>query len=417
MRRICLDARLVTGLSGGVEQIIIGLAFGLSKLTDGHEEYLFLTLADADAWLQPYIHGPCRILLGPVIPKSARLKGRVSAAVPVLQDAWHRLRLLANPNSSAPDKSDGTIERAGVSVMHFTTQKGFLTDVPSIYHPHDLQHLHMPEFFKPWQLQFRETRYRRFCGQARMVAVTSYWVKRDVMQRYGLPDDKVRVIPFAPPVAAYSIPTNADLAAVRKKFSLPEAFVFYPAQTWAHKNHIGLLQALAIIREKHRLKIPLVSTGRQNAFYREITKQARNLGLAGQVQFLGFISPLELQCLYKLCRGVIVPTKFEAASFPLWEAFVSGAPAACSNVTSLPEQAGGAALIFDPEKPEEIAEATLRIWTDEALRRTLLERGHTNVARFSWERTARIFRAHYRRLAGGPLTEEDRALIDSPPML
>ena len=165
------------------------------------------------------------------------------------------------------------------------------------------------------------------------------------------------------------------------------------------------------------MKIPFVSTGRQNAFYREILKEARRLGLAEQVHFLGFITPLELQCLYKLCRGVIVPTKFEAASAPLWEAFVSGAPAACSNVTSLPEQAGDAALIFDPEKPEEIAEATLRIWTDETLRRTLVERGHKNVARFSWERTARIFRAHYRRLAGGPLTEEDRELIDSPPRL
>lgn len=423
MLRICLDARLISGVGGGVEQATIGLAFGLSKLTDGDEEYLFLTFGDADEWLRPYLDGPCRILPGPAAPRPPRWKRRLGSALPTLRRAWHWLSPWVRhwPGTSASSisvpRSDGTIEKAGVSVMHFTTQVAFLTDVPSIYHPHDLQHLHLPEFFKPWQVRSREIRYRRFCDQARMVAVASSWVKRDVMQHYGLPEDKVWVIPFAPPVAAYPTPTDSDLAVARKKFSLPEAFVLYPAQTWAHKNHIGLMKALAIIRERHGLEIPFVSSGRQDGFYREIAKQARKLGLSDQVQFLGFISPLELQCLYKLCRGVIIPTKFEAASAPLWEAFVLGAPAACSNVTSLPAQAGDAALLFDPDKPEKIAEATLRIWTDETLRRTLVERGRKSVARFSWDRTARTFRAHYRQLAGRPLTDEDRALIHSPALL
>ena len=121
--------------------------------------------------------------------------------------------------------------------------------------------------------------------------------------------------------------------------------------------------------------------------------------------------------MYRLCRCVVIPTKFEAASGPLWEAFAAGVPAACSNVTSLPDQAGDAALLFDPCQPEEIAGAIHQLWRDEALRRSLVERGKRNVARFTWERTARIFRAHYRRIANRCLSEEDHTLLAAPPLL
>lgn len=110
---------------------------------------------------------------------------------------------------------------------------------------------------------------------------------------------------------------------------------------------------------------------------------------------------------------MVFPTLFEGWGMPISEAFLAGAPVACSSVTSLPEQAGDAALAFDPLRPEEIADAIIRLWTDEALRSTLVGRGRARVARFGWERTARIFRAHYRRVANRPLTSEDRELIAS----
>jgi len=90
----------------------------------------------------------------------------------------------------------------------------------------------------------------------------------------------------------------------------------------------------------------------------------------------------------------------------------SGAPVACSTVTSLPEQAGDAALLFDADRPEEMAGAIARLWTDPALRAQLAARGRERVAHFTWDRTARVFRAHYRRIAGRPLTDEDRESLD-----
>jgi glycosyltransferase involved in cell wall biosynthesis len=416
---ICIDARLTDG-AGGVQQVVIGLAHGLSQLTDGDEEYLFLAREDEDAWLRPYLGGPCRMLYLPPrpAPRWRRLaraaRTRVTSAAPVTRDLWRKCPAsLFRPG--APQPSDGAIEQAGVDVMHFTSQGAFLTDVPSIYHLHDLQHLHLPQFFSPRESRDREVAYRTFCRQARLMAVASSWTKSDVVHQYGLPDEKVQVVPLAPPLAAYPIPTEGDLLSIRTKLALREAFVLYPAQTWAHKNHLGLLEALALLHARHGIDVPLVCSGVQNSFFPTIERRVHRLELRDQVRFVGFVSPVELQCLYCLCRAVVVPTKFEAASFPLWEAFLAGAPVACSNVTSLPEQAGDAALLFDPDRPEEIADAIARLWTDPALRAALAERGRERVAPFTWQRTARLFRAHYRRIAGRTLTEEDRTLLEEPP--
>jgi len=416
--KIAIDARLAGGSrAGGVESVVLGLAYGLSQLTDGEEEYLFLTRKGEDGWLRPHLSGPCRVLEGPPKPwpavnwvqiRIARDHQGVGGA------AWDRIRSLPERVRVPLYVSEGTIEKAGVDLVHFTFQDGFMTDVPAVYHPHDLQHLHLPQYFDPQILLYREVVYRTMCYQARMVAVSSSWIRADLIRQYGLDQDKVWVVPLAPVTEAIEAPSPAELGAVKEKFGLPDEFLLYPAQTWPHKNHIGLLEALALLRDRRNLRAPLVSTGHQNAFFPAIAARAEQLGLNGQLRFLGVVSRRELACLYKLCRAVIIPTKFEAASLPLWEAFLAGAPAACSNVTSLPEQAKDAALIFDPDDRASIAEAVERLWNEEGLRRDLIERGRRRVADFSWQRTARRFRAHYRRLAARTLSEQDRELLAAP---
>jgi glycosyltransferase involved in cell wall biosynthesis len=304
-----------------------------------------------------------------------------------------------------------------MDLVHFPIQSAFLTDLPTIYHPHDLQHLHLPQFFSARERALREASYRAFCDQARIVVVASRWVRDDVIEHYHLPPEKVVIVPWAPIVTEYPTPTSQDIESVRARLALPEGFIFYPAQTWPHKNHLGLLAALAILRRERGLSVALVASGFQNDFHSELKRQARMMGVADQVHWVGFVEPRVLRVLYGLATAVVIPTRFEAASGPLWEAFASGVPAACSNVTSLPEQADGAALIFDPDDPTAIADAVARLWTDEALRADLIIRGHSNIRRFDWDRTARIFRAHYRRVAGVVPSDEDRTLLDAPPLL
>lgn len=410
--RVCIDARIISGRAGGVEQFVIGLASGLSRLSDGDEEYAFLAYADSSDWIRPYVEGPCRMVYGPA---ATFQPGWVQSirTLPGVRRVLNTLRPLGTWLKKLPH-SDGLIEHAGISIMHFTTQSAFLTCVPSIYHPWDLQHIHFPQFFSPRARKTREIAYRAFCQQASMVSVAASWDKEDLIRHYDLADNKVHVVPCAPVLTSYPAPSKYDLMATIQKFSLPERFIFYPAQTWPHKNHVGLLEALSILRERHGLIVPLVSSGHANEFYPTIEHRVRELRLTEQVQFLGFVTPLDLRSLFTLCRGLVFPSKFEGFGMPIIEAFWAGVPTACSNVASLPEQAGDAALLFDPEHPEEIARAIALLWTDDTLCNSLIEKGRRRADLFSWDRSARLFRAHYRRIAGHPLTQEDQALLGSP---
>jgi glycosyltransferase involved in cell wall biosynthesis len=412
--RVGIDARLFSGKSGGIEQVAIGLVNALSELRDGDEEYVVLAYPASQEWIGPYIRGPCRLLVTTAVGLPPGWK-RVLKRWPVVVEAGQRAGGAVARASVTLSRSDGTIEREGIGVMHFLMQRAFFTRVPSIYHPHDLQHRHLPEFFSRRERVKRDVMLRRFCEQASVVSVTSSWVKGDLMAQYGLAAEKVAVVPLTGSLGAYPTPSDDDLAAARAKFGLPaDGFVFYPAQTWPHKNHLALVEAIARLRESRGVAIPLVCSGHRNEHYEVIRTRLIELGLDDQVKFAGFVSPVELQSLYRLCRCVCIPTLFEAASGPLNEAFMAGAAAACSNVTSLPEQAGDAALVFDARRVEAIAEAIERLWTDEPLRRMLAERGRARVARFTWHRAARHFRALYRRIGGRELTRNDREILAAP---
>ncbi len=175
------------------------------------------------------------------------------------------------------------------------------------------------------------------------------------------------IVPWAPITDEYPTPQPGDLDRVRLEHRLPDRFILYPAQTWPHKNHAGLLEALALLRGRGHV-VSLVSTGYLNTHANVLQGQARRLGLSGDIKWLGFVDPATLRTLYALATAVVVPTRFEAASGPVWEAFAAGVPVACSDVTSLPEQVGDAALTFDPDDIEAMADAILALWTDAELR-------------------------------------------------
>ncbi len=404
--RVCIDARLGEGRFGGVEQVVIGLAAGLARLGDGDEEYLFLTLPEHDEWLRPYLGGPCRVLH----PHRGYPSRRSRAVARGLME-----RLPGVGLSFAVRPSDGTVERAGAEVVHFPFQDAFTTDVPSIYQPHDLQHLHLPELFSPWVRARRDRVYRTHCDRATMVVAMTSWGKRDFVANYDLPPEKVTVVPGGSVLRDYPSPTDRDLEEVRSRLTLPESFLLYPAQTWPHKNHERLLQALASIRDEHGVSIPLVCPGRQTEHHRQIQDLVRGLGLESLTRFPGFVTPLELRCLYELATGLVFPSRFEGWGLPICEAFDAGLPVASSTATGLPDVVGDAGLMFDPEDTGEMARQVLRLWRDEGLRDTLRERGGERAALFSFDRTARLFRAHYRRIGQRSLSEEDRILLAAPP--
>ncbi len=408
-----VDARLRNAEGGGVASVIVGLASGLSRLTDGNEEYLFFVREGQDAWLRPFVDGPCRTLGqlgGASFPR--RLKTKVGDAAPIVRSAWSRMPDRVTGALTVP-QSTGLVEAAGADIIHFVNQTAFLTSIPSIYHPHDLQHVHLPQFFSPTVRAMRESQYRAFAEQAAMVAVASTWTKGDVSRHLGIAKSKVVVVPWAPPLAVVSDPTPDEATAIAGRLRLPARYLLYPARTWPHKNHGALIEAASLLRRRDGIDVLLVFTGYRTPEANALDALARRLGVEDLVTWAGFLAPQELRAVYALADGVIIPSLFEAASAPLWEAWVAGKPAACSNVTSLPDQAGDAAIVFDPSSVDAVADAMARLWTSEDVRATLARRGTQRVAAFTWDRTARTFRAHYRRIVGMAMSDEDAELMSA----
>lgn len=414
--KVCLTARLRSG-SGGVEQVVSGLASGLSSLSENTDEFLFWSILGGDSWLRPHIAGQCRVVSTESRPAQSAFRRSIKRVVPLSQRVLDKVPAISKLRRPQPGFSDGTVENLGTDVVHFTTPGAFLTELPSIYQPHDLLHVHHPQFLSRRECEFREASYRTHCERAGFVVAMTTWGKRDLVQHFELPPEKVTVIPWAPAPFAGIPMLDREVAEVVARFSLPDRFIFFPAHSWPHKNHIGLLEALDMLKRKHKLSIPLVCTGTMNEHFPRIAARARQLRIDDQVKFLGYVSTRELEGIYRQAHALIFPSHFEGWGMPICEAFAAGLPVACSDATSLPDLAGDAALLFDPSNAASIAEGIGAVWEDTELRQSLIYRGRQRVEQFSWQRTARSMRILYRQVTGMPLTPEDQVLLAEPSLV
>lgn len=371
--RIVINGQIDPRRSGGIAQVLAGLAHALGQL-DGPEEYVFVCSPQSAPWLAPHLGANSKIETN-----------RKCTAAP----------------KRGIRESDGFWESFAPDVLHFPYQSYTRTDIPSVFNPHDLQHVHLPHLFEEEERARRESLYGEACRHAAAVAVTSRFVKDDVVRQYEIPADKVHVIWWGAPTSVYEHPTPADVSNVLARHRIAEPYAIYPAQTWPHKNHKLLLEALQRICGPCAMPLSLVCTGAKTDYYQELHSLVIRFGLEDHVRFLGWIEERELMALYRAARMMIVPTRFEAVSFPVFEAFDMGIPVACSAVTSLPEQVGDAAILFEPHDTEGLISAIRRLHEDESLRRTLISRGYDRVKQFTWRSTAEGYRALYRRVACG----------------
>lgn len=411
--KVAIDAQILPGVTGGVAVAVKSLVYGLGQLADGPEEYtLVVDSEEQRAWLAPVLapnqrvvmrprpqpeHGLARRLLGQVVRPAARyLRGNTDGG------GW-----------GAVPVSEGFHESLGCDVLHLPTQSFVLCALPTVYNPHDLQHLRYPQFFSPRLLAWRETVYPAGCHFAQTVVVGSQWVKEDVIRRYRIDPDKVQVIPEAAPTQSSAEPTPDDLERVRRTYQLEPPFILFPGVTWGHKNHLRLFEALARLRDDRGLMVHLVCTGARYAeFWPRIEAGIHKFKVSGQARFLAYVPDADLRALYRLASCLVLPSLYEASSLPIFEAWLDGLPVACSNATALPEQVRDAALLFDPTDVEAIADAITRAMTDAELRCELRTRGYQRLKDFDLMRTAKGYRAVYRRAGGFPLTEEDRWLLE-----
>ena len=243
----------------------------------------------------------------------------------------------------------GPLERAGADLIHFPIQDAFLTELPSIYQPHDLQHLHFPEHFGRWQLRRRERIYRTHCDRAEMVVAMTSWGKRDLIEQYGLPDDKVRVIPWGSVLWEYPEPTAAGPRAPEVAAHPSRPVPALPGPSVAPQEPRGPARGARADQDEGGPRGAPGLSRKAQPPSRRIEQRLRDLDLAETTTFPGFVSPLELRGLYELATALVYPSRFEGWGLPVWEAFSAGLPVASSSATSLPDLVDGAGLLFDPD--------------------------------------------------------------------
>lgn len=270
--------------------------------------------------------------------------------------------------------------RKGVQVMWFVGGFHDTIDIPYVSTVWDLQHrTHpwFPEFSSNWVWDHRELYYGRHLRRASRLIVGTDVGRLQVQQFYGVPVANIGVLPHPTPAFALSA-ARSGIVAPR---SVAEPFVLYPAQFWAHKNHMNLLLAWRELIDRGHDPPLLVFVGSDKGNRHFVERRVRELGLHAKVRFMGFVSTDELVALYQHAHALVYPSFSGPENLPPLEAFALGCLVVASEFPGAREQLGEAAIYFAPHSPASLADAMLRTFGgDPELRQVLTDKGREIAA-------------------------------------
>ncbi len=378
--KIIMDFRKFDGVIGGVERAVLEIARHLA--TGGHSLVILPKASRAEE---------VRAELADV-PRIEYVPLPVRSHVMSLQNAW----------------LDGTLiqaiaARAAADVIHFPYNWSFpfRKSVPTVLTVHDvipLTHREAMGWLKN-RLVYRPA-MRLACRLNDVVATVSHFSADDISRRLGVPRAKIRVI--ANGIRQPHRPSPDLEAGLVRRFKLERGFVLYVGGIHERKNVPRLIEAFAQHVQASQFAGRLLITGRvAGAPYQERMKEVcdaavRAVRLEDRVTFTGFISDQELDVLMRRASCLVYPSLYEGFGIPVLEAMRAGTPVVTSATTALPEVAGHAAVLVDPEDVEAIA-AGMRCLAGEAdLRRDLVRAGKRRAASFTWEKTAAAYLDLYR---------------------
>ena len=283
------------------------------------------------------------------------------------------------------------LRREGVTLFHAPHYVlPPLVSCKSVVTIHDCVHLMFPQYL-PNRLAFAyaRTSIALAAHRATRVMTVSDSSKRDIVRLFGTDPDKISVIYNAYDERFGVEPREEDVIRVRERYQLHDEFVLYAGNVKPHKNLERLIQAFDIVRKRGLDHLKLVLIGDEISKYAALRRAVHQHQLHKHVRFLGYLPEETLAVMYRLAGVFVFPSLYEGFGLPPLEAMASGTPVVTSNVSSLPEVAGDAAILVDPYDPRAIAEGIHRVLTDEALRRDLRRKGVARAHQFSWEASVR----------------------------
>lgn len=265
---------------------------------------------------------------------------------------------------------------------------------PTVLTHYDLIPLLFPAHVSPRARLFFRVALRLALYAAQHVVAISEASRRDLLAAFPVAPERVTTTPLAPDPRFRPQPATV-MAAMHTHYALPERFLLYLGINKPHKNLVTLLHAYAQLPASAP---PLVVAGAWDDRYPEAKQAAVKLNLTARVRFLGPVADADLPALYAAATAFVFPSRYEGFGLPVLEAMACGTPVACSNVSSLPEVAGDAALLFDPADPVAIAQALMQLLDAPSLCEELRTRGLAQAARFTWAHTAALTLDLYRKL-------------------
>jgi glycosyltransferase involved in cell wall biosynthesis len=278
---------------------------------------------------------------------------------------------------------------------------------PYVVTIHDMANLFFEEEYGNFRMQLRRFRFRRGLKRANRVIAVSDATRRDVETLMGVPPERIRRVYNAPDpgFSGDQAASNPDeKRRIMERYQINYPFLLYAGNIRRHKNVPRLVEAFAVVREQlashpvyKDLRLVIIGdTISQHPLVRQTVIKSR---VEHAVRFLGFVPFETLRCFYETAAAFVFPSRYEGFGLPPLEAMACGAPVVASNVSSLPEVVGDAAIQVNPENVFDIARGIRDVLLDEPLRNDLIRRGRIQAARFSWDRTAEQVLQIYREAA------------------
>jgi glycosyltransferase involved in cell wall biosynthesis len=261
---------------------------------------------------------------------------------------------------------------------------------------HDCIHLMFPQYLpNRFAYTYARASISLAARRATRIMTVSESSKRDILRFVDTEPDKIDVIYNAYDDRFAIDPREEDVVRVRERYQLESEFVLYAGNVKPHKNLERLIEAFHLVRNRGLDHLKLVLIGDEISRYTALRRAVHRHQLHKYVRFLGYLPEMTLAVMYRLAGVFVFPSLYEGFGLPPLEAMASGTPVVTSNVSSLPEVAGDAAILVDPYDPRAIADGIYRVLTDEHLRRDLRRKGVARAGMFSWEQSVRRVRAIY----------------------
>lgn len=315
------------------------------------------------------------------------------------------------------------LQRLQPDICHFTNHVAPLwLPYPFILTIHDMTLWLYPSYHPLRRLITMRPVIPSAARRAAAIVTVSHSAKADIVRILGVPARKVRVIHEAPgkefhplePGNGNAVERALDLAFVQEAYHLPDQFILHVGTLEPRKNLVRLIEAFAILRKKEDTAHHLVLVGQRGWKWQKIFAAIERLELENYVHYLDYVPGSCLPAMYNLADALVYPSLYEGFGLPVVEAMASGLPVITTARGALPEVAGDAALMVDPEEVESIAQGIHRLIADRGLHQSLRNRGLERAQRFSWSKTAEQTRQVYWEVASGEQSLVERGMLRRP---